>query len=204
VYDSYAWTVLRKGVNMKAEKPFLLVALGIAALGTALFAWLAMWWGLSITVKPQDVLNILAPLLLTAGFIERAAEVIITPWRDPGATELKADLAAATTPEQERNFADALDAYVGKTTQYAFATTTAFGLVAAMVGVRALWPFLDTQALAIFQQATLGQKNTFIVFDVVLSAALISGGADGIHSVVSAFTSFFDRTTQIPQKPGNQ
>lgn len=53
--------------------------------------------------------------------------------------------------------------------------------------------------MSTFQQATLGQKNTFIVFDVVLSAALMAGGADGIYSVVSAFTTFFDATAKKAQ-----
>jgi hypothetical protein len=32
--------------------------------------------------------------------------------------------------------------------------------------------------------------------DVALSAALLAGGADGIHSVMNAITSFFDNTAE--------
>jgi hypothetical protein len=32
--------------------------------------------------------------------------------------------------------------------------------------------------------------------DILLSAALMAGGANGIHSVISAFTSFFDASAQ--------
>jgi hypothetical protein len=62
--------------------------------------------------------------------------------------------------------------------------------------VRTLWPFLDAQAISIFKSASAGQRNTFIVLDVVLSAALMTGGTNGIHSVVNAFTRFFDTTAQ--------
>jgi hypothetical protein len=36
----------------------------------------------------------------------------------------------------------------------------------------------------------------FNVVDVVLSAALLAGGANGIHSVVSSITTFFDSNAQ--------
>lgn len=75
--------------------------------------------------------------------------------------------------------------------------------VAAMVGIRALWPFLDPESMKVFTQAPLEQKNTFIVFDVLLSAALMAGGANGIHSVIIAFTSFFDASAQKSQAAVN-
>jgi phage gp16-like protein len=183
----------------------LLVCIGISALGLVLFANFAVWFGLSISVNSQTVANILAPLLLTAGFIERAVEVVITPWRDPGYTQRQAELttvnaSATATPEEKKKASDALNAYVGKTTQYAFTVATMFGLVAAMVGIRALWPFLNQNAISYFGTApAAAQKNTFVVFDVVLSAALVAGGANGVHSVITAFTSFFDASAQKSQ-----
>jgi hypothetical protein len=139
--------------------------------------------------------------MLTAAFIERGVEVVISPWRDPGADELaKAHDSAmsgpAATAEKKSKVACDLDQYKGKTKEYAFAALLAFGLIAAMAGVRALWPFLDDRAKAVFSIFSAGQQNTFIVFDVVLSAALMAGGTNGIHSVVNAFTTFFDNTAQ--------
>jgi hypothetical protein len=185
-----------------------LISLGIAALGIALFAWFAMWPGLTLSVQPQNVANILAPLILTAAFIERAVEVVISPWRDLEANGLAmARYAAlsnpAATTEEKSNAGSALDDFKGETKQYAFAVLLGFGLVAAMLGVRALWPFLDEQAKTVFTNLSSGQRNTFDVFDVVLSAALMAGGANGIHSVVSAFTAFFDITAQKAQNSAN-
>ena len=177
----------------------ILVSLGIAALGLALFAWFAMWPGLTLSLQLQNVASTLAPLIFTAAFIERAVEVFISPWRDPDADKLHSAHAAAlsnpnATTDQKATLRNALDAYKGKTKQYAFAALMAFGLVAAMVGVRALWPFLDEHANTLF--TNLAQRNTFYVFDVVLSAALMAGGANGIHSVISAVTSFTDASAE--------
>jgi hypothetical protein len=195
---------------MEPEKnTLLLVCIGISILGLILFANFAMWFGLGISVNPQTVANILAPLLLASGFIERAVEVVITPWRNPGYNKLQAVLTtvnanAAATADEKKKANDDLNAYVGKTTQYAFTAAVMFGLVAAMVGVRALWPFLNQNAISYFASpAASAQKNTFIVFDVVLSAALMAGGANGIHSVVTAFTSFFDANAQKSQNSVN-
>jgi len=204
-------------IDMTKGKNILLFAtFGIAAVGVVLFGIYAMWWGLNISINIQNVGSILATLMLIAGFIERAVEVVITPWRDPEAKRLRAVHVAkmavqsttqklpGATPQQvqdatkdQTSAREDLNAYKGQTTRYAFAVAFMFSLVAAMVGVRALWPFLsaDTHAMDAFHAATLGQKNTFIVFDVVLSATLMTGGADGIHSVVSAFTSFFDASS---------
>ncbi|MGH9607201.1 MAG: hypothetical protein ACRD3N_16055 [Terracidiphilus sp.] len=186
----------------------LVAGLGIAALGVVLFAWFATWSGLKILVQPQTVGNILAPLLLTSAFIERAVEVFITPWRDPGYNRLNANLTAtqadpAKSPKEKADANDRLNAYVAVTTRYAFALAVMFGLVAAMVGVRALWPFLDPQALAASSNVSVGQVNTFVVFDVVLSAALMAGGANGIHSMVTLITTFCDTTTQKAQNSVN-
>jgi hypothetical protein len=187
-------------MNSHSNMP-LILGMGIAAVGVVLFACFANWWGLNISVQSQTIANVLAPLLLTAGFIERAVEVVITPWRDPEANELEANLKAVSanataTATQQKDAIDNLNAYVAATTRYAFVIAVIFGLVAAMVGIRALWPFLDPLSMAVFSKAPLGQRNTFIVFDVVLSAALMAGGANGIHSVITAFTSFFDANAQ--------
>jgi hypothetical protein len=186
----------------------ILVSLGIAALGLALFAWFAMWPGLTLSVKLENVAGILAPLILTAAFIERAVEVVISPWRDPEADKLHSTHTAAlssssATTDEKSTAKSNLDAYKGKTKQYAFAALLAFGLVAAMVGVRALWPFLDEQSKTVFNNFSSGQRNTFFVFDVVLSAALMAGGANGIHSLVSAITAFSDATAQKTQQSVN-
>ena len=182
------------------------VALGVCALVLALFACLAQWGGLTIAIDVKTVPNLMAPLLLTAGFIERAVEVIISPWRDTDASK-KADTVAAikltsgvASNETQQAVAD-FQEYKGKTRQYAFAVSMAFGISAAFVGLRGLSNFV-TQDNSSFN-AHPSQKLLFNTVDVALSAALLAGGATGIHSVINAFTSFFDATAKQTQQQRN-
>ena len=183
------------------------------------------WPGINIKVDYTTVPTVLAPLILTAAFIERAVEVMISPWRDPGADEkskalsdAKSNTAAIASQQAAAN--DYIQ-YKGKTRRYAFAFALLLGTAAAMVGIRALWPFLDDPN-GTFVAATTSTANgittvskaqgnpindpnnhhprtAFIVVDVVLSALLLAGGANGIHSVVTSFTSLFDSNTQKNQ-----
>jgi hypothetical protein len=148
----------------------------------------------------------MSPLLLTAGFIERAVEIVISPWRDAGATKLGnvVDTLKAQVPAVDATMIAKADAqfqeYRGETQQYAFAASLSFSLAAAYVGVRALWPFVDHQT---FEKLGSHQQWLFLVVDLVLSAALLAGGADGIHSVINSFTTFFDTTAQKAQQSAN-
>lgn len=70
-------------------------------------------------------------------------------------------------------------------------------LFAAYVRVRALWPFVSQ---ADFNTLAASRQWMFLVVDVVLSGALLAGGADGIHQVVNAVTTFFSTTAQKTQQ----
>lgn len=170
----------------------LLASLGVLVV----LAFVLAWPGVSIKVDVNTVPTVLAPLMLTAAFIERAVEVMISPWRDPGSDQKVQALKAATNNSaaiaSQQAAADDYTQYKGKTRRYAFAFALLLGTAAAMVGVRALWPFLD-------DPSKNPPRTAFIVVDVVLSALLLAGGANGIHSVVIMFTSFFDNNSQKNQ-----
>lgn len=171
-----------------------------------LFAWLSRWRGLSLSIDPHNVLSAMSPLLLTAGFIERAVEVVISPWRDAGAAKLvnKVDALRTQIPASEPTAIAEADSafqeYKGQTQRYAFGVSLSFSLAAAYVGVRALWPFVEHSS---FEKLGGSQRWAFLVVDMVLTAALLAGGADGIHSVVNAFTTFFNTTAQKAQQSAN-
>jgi hypothetical protein len=184
----------------------LLIGMTIAACGILVFACVASWWGIALSVQAANVANLLAPLFLASAFIERAAEVVITPWRDPGYNDIRAKLTAASAANppnaaQVNALTQELSDYVAETTRYAFIVVFFFGLVAAMIGIRALSPFLGKPLEGAISDA--GQRETFIIFDVVLSAALLAGGSNGIHSIVDAVTSFFDASAQKMQNTVN-
>lgn len=176
----------------------LIAASSLGAIAVFLFAAFLRWGGLNFSIKPAEILNVLSPLILTAGFIERAVEVLVSPWRDTGATKLQkaldaAKAAAPPDPVKVQTATDELDEYRGTTQRYAFATSLTLGFATAIAGVRTLWPLLDSTK---FGSASVAQQHYFLVVDVILTAALLSGGADGIHSVVNAFTGFFDATAK--------
>jgi hypothetical protein len=199
----------------------VLSGLGFLVVVTTVLAWP----GINIKVDYNTVPTVLAPLLLTAMFIERAVEVLISPWRDPGADQKARALKNARTNQaavaSQQAATDDYIQYKGKTRRYAFAFALLLGTAAAMVGIRALWPFLDdpngkffaatvstvngvetvskAQGNPINDPLNHRERKAFIVVDVVLSALLLAGGANGIHSVVTAFTSFFDNSSQKNQ-----
>lgn len=102
-----------------------------------------------------------------------------------------ADLQAAS---------DALDEYRGNTQRYAFAVSLTLSVLVSIAGVRALGNFVDAGKLKdpVFTHGS--QYLFFLCVDVMLSAALLAGGADGIHSVVNAVTSFFDASADKSSK----
>ena len=134
----------------------------------------------------QNIGLVLAPLMAIALFIERAVEVLISAWRDPGAMRLKHDMAAA--PARAAGIKQELDYYRMGTQRLAFLASLTFSLVAAMVGIDAVTPLL--QALP----ADASQAAVLRGFDVVVTALLLAGGADGIHQIVTTFTGFLDST----------
>jgi len=188
------------------DKRPLYVSSGTAAIIVILFAWISRWRGLNLFIDPHNVLSVMSPLLLTAGFIERAVEVVISPWRDSRAAQLgnRVDALRAQIPAADVSVIAEADAayqeYKGKTQQYAFGASLSFSFASAYVGVRALWPFVEHPS---FEKLGTNQQWMFVVVDMVLTAALLAGGADGIHSVINAFTTFFNTTAQKAQQSAN-
>jgi hypothetical protein len=182
----------------------LFVSGAIALAAFIIFAVSAKWDGLTFKVQMADLAGLLAPLVFASAVVERAVEILVSPWRDAGASKLEKAVAAvkarpvATDPDiSAKNEADlkvasaALDDYRGETQKYAFAVSLTLSAFVAISGVRAFWPFTNKDTFATV--STL-QHNFFVDVDVVISAAVLAGGADGIHSIVNAVTSFFDNT----------
>jgi len=169
----------------------LLVAGGAFVAGLVIY-WSLKWPGLNIGVKLSDVGGKLAPLAFAAAVIERAVEVVISPWRDPQKTKLQAAVDAAKQKNAGLDEATAkLNEYTADTQKYAFTSSLILGLMASIAGVRAFWPFLPDMKVPDSPQGSF-----FLCIDVGLSAALLAGGADAVHSVVSAMTTFFDNASQ--------
>lgn len=193
------------------------VSIALAILAVILFSMLPWdpkklpWSAINLTVSVSDLAGKLAPLAVAAAVIERAVEILISPWRDGEANKLSrvvdaARAAVAKSPADGgaaaklKEASDTLDDYKSQTQQYAFAISLALSVLASMAGVRALGAFFDATSKTLPAGfLTSPQYYFFTTVDMALSAALLSGGADGIHSVMNAITTFFDSTATRAQ-----
>jgi hypothetical protein len=185
----------------------LLVSGALALLSLVIFRRFLNWDSLSFTVKVSDLAGLLAPLAFAAAVVERAVEILVSPWRDAGASKLEKAVTAIKArpadPVQNQSNAtdlqiasDALDEYRGDTQRYAFAVSLTLSVLVSISGIRAFGPLVEAAQQHHASVPDEAQHLFFLCVDVALSAALLAGGADGIHSVVNAFTSFFNATAE--------
>ncbi len=73
----------------------------------------------------------------------------------------------------------------------------ALGLALAVLGVRVLEPLVEADVLLLAQP---WQAKGFRLYDVLLTGGLIGGGADGIHKLVSVFTTKFDQLSEANRR----
>jgi hypothetical protein len=71
--------------------------------------------------------------------------------------------------------------------------------VVAALGVRVLQLFVDP---AVFDALSGLQRRLFCTVDVLLTGALLGGGADGLHKLVRVFTTFMDSTAELAKGRG--
>lgn len=153
-------------------------------------------------ISATNIVGFLTPLIVTSAIIERAVEVVISPWRDRDGDQKVSRvqtastlMAAAPDPDLAVNLqaaADDLTQYTGQTRRYAFALAFAFSVMATTAGVRVLSPMLDPAAL---KAIPIDQQNYLRWYDTLLSTLLLAGGAAGIHAPVSAITGFFQKNS---------
>ena len=123
-----------------------------------------------------EFVELTMPLVFVALFIERAIEVFITSWR----------------AETKRKLTDPLH-YAARTERITFIAGTAIGVVLASLGLRMLGLFVDPEA---FRTLPIMQQKLFTTADVLLTGAVLGGGADALHKLVSVFTNFMDSSAK--------
>jgi len=128
---------------------------------------------------PGEFVQAVTPLLLVALFVERALEIVIGGLYGGDEAKLKQQVKQKAIPEAD------LLAYKASTRRFAFAAALVFGLTISAIGVRGLELFVDP---AVFDTLTSTQRTVFRTVDVLVTASLIAGGADGMHKLVSIFT----------------
>lgn len=148
-----------------------------------------------LVFRPLDGVGELAqrltPLFVIALFVERALEVFVTAWRAPAERVMRAmrrTELGKLTPEETST----LIQYKSDTQRVAFVAGIVLGIIISAIGVRALALFLTPEQVAAL---TGWQRTLLATVDVLITGAVIGGGADGIHKIVNMFTTFFDATT---------
>ncbi|MBL8908222.1 MAG: hypothetical protein JNM20_16240 [Rhizobiales bacterium] len=188
------------------------------------FLWLMNSWGQQFQAlplsspSPGEVGKALLGFLLISLFVERAIQVYKNVWREPGKTERLQKVRATSTAievktraigseaepkskaalgevrqlaEQKVDAVRDLDAYRSQTREQATWGGVLLGLVIALCGVRALDVFVVDHAPL---KPEFWQYYLFGAVDVLVTGALIGGGADGIHRIISVFTTYADET----------
>lgn len=154
--------------------------------------------------KSEDVTRLFTQLILVALIIERALEVVLTPWRGPEterrATSVQHFDRLAKAPGQapspqaqeelEQSKVELID-FKTKTQQIAFKASFVLGVIVSLVGIRTLSPLVEPNA---FSKLPNFQQVSFNALDVFLTGALLSGGADGLHQILSLFLDYVGKT----------
>jgi hypothetical protein len=180
-------------------------ALAVAFVGGFFYLLNQSHWNAAFfqNIKADNIIGFLMPAVISSAIIERAVEVMISPWRDQEAdkkqnTVNNASALLSGTPvntdaaESLQAATDDLSQYTGQTRKYAYALAVAFSVIAVTAGVRVLWPMLDATHV---RQLPVEQQNYFRWLDMLLSALLLAGGAAGIHAPINAITSFFQKNS---------
>jgi len=168
---------------------------GIAVVLAVMCAIVAFLMG-SLTFKPLqtgDILGLFLRLIAIAIFIERAVEVLLTPWRGPGALRIAARVkqAKAKLEKEEAgsaaemsNVEDELRQYKGETRQMAFLIALTLGMAISAVGLRGLEYFVNLNNLSDYPK----QVHVFHAVDALITGTLLAGKAEGLHKMALGIT----------------
>jgi hypothetical protein len=139
----------------------------------------------------------LTPLFLVSLLIERSLEVFLTTVRAPEAARLQMAVDKASAMAQnDAGRAAALQTaqsnltdYKSGTQQMAMPIGMVLGILICVLGIRCLGNFVDYATLADHPR----QKAWFTAMDVLLTGALVGGGADFVHQFISSITNFLNQ-----------
>ncbi len=163
------------------------------------------------TISVVEFTELLVPAFMAALFIERVIEVLVSIARGEDRRQLCAASEAAERRANERNASKAkgdaataarlagmkLAAFQSETQNVALVFGVALGVVLSVLGVRVLEQLVQVDVLA---GAPAWQQSGFRMFDVVVTGGLIGGGADGMHKLVSVFTTKFDQLSDVNRR----
>jgi hypothetical protein len=143
----------------------------------------------------ENVIGLLSGLVVISLFVERAVEVFLTPLRGTTCQKMTKDVKCKKArldkenPDSVSQLKEAeyelLD-FKGRTRSISFLISLALGMTVSASGVRGLASLLDAR----------GCSAVFNGLDVLLTGALVAGGADGLHKIATVFTSFMEKSAE--------
>jgi len=167
-------------------------------------------------ITVESLISLLIPIFVIALFLERALEVFVSTWREmqcfPLNDKLK-ELKKQLSDEKAKAFHDGqpkllesltneidetqceIKIFKAKTKRFSFLIGLCGGLIISMVGVRVLRPLTSMDA-----DPTGLQGSLFNFVDIILTGALIGGGSDGVHKLMSVITDFLDSSRERIKK----
>jgi len=179
---------------MKKALPWILI---VAALVVAMAA--ASWPELRFAkLDAGDFGSRFGGLLLFSLMIERTVEVFLTIWRGEESNKKEAEvqrLVSTGMPPTDPTLKTAqnnLLEYKAETLRWALPSGLTLGLVIAAFGVRVLDQFIALPTAGAPDRPSEKQIWWFHVADIVLTGALLAGGADPIHKLMDAFRKFME------------
>jgi hypothetical protein len=109
--------------------------------------------------------------------------------KEKALADLRADVSTAREElvERKRVARPGMEDIVGRKAASAAAMATLLGAAVAAAGVRVLDPFMTPDGAGITGSAPGFQLDFLRFVDVVLTALLLAGGADGIHQILKDF-----------------
>ena len=141
----------------------------------------------------EQVLKLLVNLSVVALFVERASYVIVRLTYGPEDMKLEKETKSlrrgdVTTRAGSEIVSDS-GRMSGKKLRLSMSASFIIGITVAWVGVRCLRPLMDPTALG--DLVNPWQRNLFSFADVMITGALIGGGADGIYQISMPVTDLF-------------
>jgi hypothetical protein len=122
--------------------------------------------------------------------------VILSAWRSDGAQQLRDRLEDAQKSgniQRMKAARDACSRYWAESQKLAFLISFVLALLIAMMGVRGIEMLVGPEVVS---SSPAAQQRLFVWVDVFMTALLLAGGAEGMHKLVNAFTTFLDATQE--------
>ena len=142
-----------------------------------------------------ECLQMITPLILVSLFIERTLEVLLSAWRGTEKARLKLEVIRAGQGADDgersslRSNEEKFLAHKIETRKIASAGGVALGIVVSALGIHALEMFVDADS---YYQLSGFQLIAFRGVDIVVTGALIGGGAEALHRIIASLIAFMD------------